>query len=97
MPDVAVDAQSTILELGDLWIHPPVRLQVRAQLGEQLSSRELLAGAYVRAYALLDADGALTSDPEAARAAVPIAETRLDTDARATVLLPATLNEAPLR
>jgi hypothetical protein len=95
MPDIGVEASAEGLDLRELRMEPPVLLHVTAIIGDQPTSSELLAGAYLRAYALLDANGVLTQDVESARAAVPIAETRLDDEGRAAVLLPARLNESP--
>ncbi len=51
-----------------------------------------LSGAYVRAYALLDAAGELVSDPENAESAVAVGESQLDANGHVRIILPAKLD-----
>jgi hypothetical protein len=51
-----------------------------------------LAGALIRAYAYVTADGAFTSNPAEARSVVQVAETLADGDGNYELLIPASLN-----
>ncbi|MFZ5896773.1 MAG: carboxypeptidase-like regulatory domain-containing protein [Myxococcota bacterium] len=71
----------------------PIKLSVAFQ--GRNDSNVLLNGAAVRAYALIDATGAATTDSKAAVSAVRVAEARLDATGAATLLLPAKLDRPP--
>lgn len=92
VPGLNLLATSGAVALPDLSLPPPLPVPLSALLVDRANSVAQLSGAAVRLYALLDDKGSPTTDPRAAKSAVRVAETRLDANANATVLLPAQLN-----
>jgi hypothetical protein len=94
MPRVALAGNGPDpVELGDLQLPAPAELDVTVVLRGDPLSESQLAGANLRVYALLDAQGVPTNDATLAKSAVPIAEASLDGSARASVLLPPALGQ----
>jgi hypothetical protein len=81
------------VDVGALQLAAPVQLELTAELRGNTLSGDLLAGANLRVYALLDAAGVPTNDAALAKSAVAIAESALDADAHAKVLLPPALGK----
>ncbi|HYO97420.1 MAG TPA: hypothetical protein VER33_23070 [Polyangiaceae bacterium] len=81
--------------LGRLQLGLPVRLQTNVRLADRVDTEGLLAGATVRAYALLDSKGNLTDEPKVTRSLLPVAEGRLAENGRVVLLIPAQVNPAP--
>lgn len=81
------------VNVGELQLASPVQLELTAELRGNSQSGDLLSGANLRVYALLDAEGKPTNDAALAKSAVAIAESALDSDARAKVLLPPALGK----
>ncbi|MFO7179425.1 MAG: hypothetical protein DIU78_012065 [Pseudomonadota bacterium] len=79
-------------ELGLLRLPLPVRLEGTVSVSGLTDSAVALSRAHLRAYALLDEGNEPTDDIARARAAVPVAEARLDTDASFVLHLPASLH-----
>jgi hypothetical protein len=92
VPGLNLLTTSGAVALPDLSLPPPLPVPLSALLVDRANSVAQLSGAAVRLYALLDDKGSPTTDPRAAKSAVRVAETRLDANANATVLLPAQLN-----
>lgn len=82
--------------LGRLQLGLPVRLQTNVRLADRPNPEGLLAGATVRAYALLDAEGKLAVEPSKTRSILPVAEGRLAENGRVVLLIPAEVNPAPV-
>ncbi|HLV66092.1 MAG TPA: hypothetical protein VKY73_09775 [Polyangiaceae bacterium] len=91
MPGVRLEGSQ---DLGQLRLPTPVKLEGTARVAGRSDLTPALARAHVRAYALLDESGASTDDPALARAAVAVAEGRLDPDAGFVLYLPASLHSA---
>jgi hypothetical protein len=83
------------VELPDLRLPAPVRFSLSVVHGGSTASDVAVQGANVRVYALLDETGEPTDDASLAKSAVPIAESALNAETPATVLIPPTLGEAP--
>jgi hypothetical protein len=94
-PPANANPDSSIGLPADLFLPAPVPIELRLGLATRTNARALLAGAAVRAYALLDATGGATTDPKAAVSAVRVAEGRVDGDLHATLMLPAKLDRPP--
>ena len=73
--------------LPDLWLSAPVRFTLTAAHSAAFDSASL-QGANVRVYALLDDSGQPTDDVNAARSALPIAESVLNAESPALLLIP---------
>lgn len=82
-----------IRDLSPLQLPLPVRYEVRGEVTG--SGGDRLTGALLRAYVLLDEDGTPTAEQKSARALLPVAETRFDDTASATLLVPALVNVRP--
>jgi len=95
--DVPADTESTF-SIGAVSLPLPLLLEgdVRIvtaptiNIDSRVSYRP--AQSLLRAYVLLDADGRYTSSVSSARAALPIAETRIDANDRYTLFVPGSLN-----
>jgi hypothetical protein len=95
-PAVNAAANNSLdLDLSELHLPPPLPLELHVAWPARPDSAELLTGASVRAYALIDATGAPTTDAKAAASAVRVAEGRIDDAGRVTLMLPAKLDRPP--
>ena len=95
LPRVALPAYGADpLLLPAVRLPAPVRFSLSVVHGGSTASDVALEGANVRVYALLDEMGQPTDDASLAKSAVPIAETALNADAPATVLIPPTLGQS---
>jgi hypothetical protein len=92
MPRLSLSDALDARWLPELWLPLPVLYKVDA--GESAAVAAQLTGARVRAFAPVDAQGRPTSYA-AATAFLPVAEARLDQNARATLAVPASLQPAP--
>jgi hypothetical protein len=88
---LAIAAAEGDHELSDRIALPwPIAYRGRVLLDSEVETP--LAGALIRAYAYVTADGVFTSDPAEARSVVQVAETRADGDGNYELLIPASLN-----
>jgi hypothetical protein len=96
LPRVPLAADGTgPVELPDLRLPAPVRFSLSVVHGGSTASDVAIQGANVRVYALLDQTGEPTDDASLAKAALPIAESALNAEGPATVLIPPALGRLP--
>lgn len=83
-----VQVKSGVEDLGQMKLPLPVEYSGTVSL----QGGTLVPGALIRAYIFMDAQQSYTSDPDAAKSVLPIAETRADSQGSYHLLLPAHLN-----